>query len=142
MQIKDSLFEVKIQYNALDENGKDHKFTENYLADAVNFGDAETKTIKHTTDHIPGYYTIASVKRSNVVEIFDFPEGEKWFKARVLFVTIGENGKEKKEPNHMLIQADDIKSARERLEENMEGTVVDFEVVKIEERRYRDWETI
>ena len=134
MQINDSLFEVKIQYNALDENGKDHKFTENYLVDAVNFGDAETKTIEHTADHIPGYYTIVSVKRSNVVEIFDFPEGgEKWFKARVLFVTIGENGKEKKEPNNMLIQAGDIKEARERLEDEMEGTLVDVEVVKIEE---------
>jgi len=133
MQIKDSLFEVKIQYNALDENGKYHKFTENYLVDAVNFGDAETKTIEHTAGHIPGYYTIVSVKRSNVVEIFDFPDGDKWFKARVLFVTVGENGKEKKEPNHMLIQADDIKSARERLEEKMEGTLVDVEVVKIEE---------
>ena len=134
MQIKDSLFEVKIQYNALDENGKDHKFTENYLVDAVNFGDAETKTIEHTAGHIPGYYTIVSVKRSNVVEIFDFLEGgEKWFKARVIFITVGENGKEKKDPNHMLIQADDIKSARERLEEKMEGTLVDVEVVKIEE---------
>jgi len=134
MQIKDSLFEVKIQYNALDENGKDHKFTENYLVDAVNFGDAETKTIENHCRFIPGDYTIASVKRSNIVEIFDFPEGgEKWFKARVLFVTIGENGKEKKEPNHMLIEADDIKEARERLEEKMEGTTIDVEVVKIEE---------
>jgi hypothetical protein len=33
----------------------------------------------------------------------------------------------------MLIEADDIKEARERLEEKMEGTTIDVEVVKIEE---------
>ena len=59
---------------------------------------------------------VKSVKRAKIAELFFYPESEKWFKARVNLLWIDEVGKEKKVGVIALVQSDNMKDARERIE--------------------------
>lgn len=126
-----NLFETKISYDRISERGKTETATEIYIFEAETFGEAESKAIE-TLSPTMGY-EVKSVKRVKIDELFFFPENEKWFKARINLLSIDEVGKEKKTGISILIQADNMKYARERIEEKMIGTLADWEIAKIEE---------
>jgi len=128
-------FECKIQYEKLStEDGKQKKVADTYLVDALSFTEAEARLIKEVTPYMTGEFTVVNIKRSKIYEIFDSPEGDRWYRAKVLFIILDEEkGTEKKVPSNMLIQALDIKSALVRLEEGMKGTMSDYEIAKIED---------
>jgi len=126
-------FECKIQYEKLSpDDGKQKKSTDTYLVDALSFTEAEARLIKEVTPYMTGDFTVANIKRSRIYEIFDSPEGDRWYRAKVLFIILDEEkGIEKKVPSNMLIQASDIQTALVRLNEGMKGTMSDFEVASI-----------
>lgn len=126
-------FECKIQYEKLNpDDGKQKKSTDTYLIDALSFTEAEARIIKEVTPYMTGEFTVANIKRSKIYEIFDSPEGDRWYRAKVLFIILDEEkGVEKKVPSTMMIQAADIQSALVRLNEGMKGTMSDFEVASI-----------
>jgi len=126
-------FECKIQYEKLStEDGKQKKSTDTYLVDALSFTEAEARLIKEVTPYMTGEFTVSNLKRSKVYEIFDSPEGDRWYRAKVLFIILDEEkGTEKKVPSNMLIQASDIQAALVRLNEGMKGTMSDFEIASI-----------
>jgi len=126
-------FECKIQYEKLStEDGKQKKSTDTYLVDALSFTEAEARLIKEVTPYMTGEFTVSNLKRSKVYEIFDSPEGDRWYRAKVLFIILDEEkGTEKKVPSNMLIQASDIQTALVRLNEGMKGTMSDFEIASI-----------
>ena len=133
-------FETKVQYEKMSpEDGLQRKATEVYLIDALSFTEAEARAIYHAQPYTSGKLTVASIKRTKFYEVFDAATGDKWFKAKVLFIVLDqEKGTEKRVASYMLIQAEDIKEARERLEEGMKGTMSDYEVAKIEETPIMD----
>jgi len=126
-------FECKIQYEKIAaEDGKQKKTIDTYLVDALSFTEAEARLIKEVTPYMTGEFTIANIKRSRIYEIFDAPEGDRWYRAKVLFIILDEEkGTEKKVPSNMLIQASDIQSALVRLNEGMKGTMSDYEIASI-----------
>jgi hypothetical protein len=128
-------FETKIQYDKIGtDDGKQKKVTDTYLIDAVNFTEAEARIIKEVRPYMTGEFTVSNIKRTKIYEIFDAPTGDRWYKAKVLFIVLDqEKGTEKKVPSTMLIQAEDIKEALARLEEGMKGTMSDFEVAMIQD---------
>jgi hypothetical protein len=126
-------FECKIQYEKISpDDGKQKKSTDTYLVDALSFTEAEARLIKEVTPYMTGEFTVSNIKRSRIYEIFDSPEGDRWYRAKVLFIILDEEkGIEKKVPSNMLIQASDIQTALVRLNEGMKGTMSDFEVASI-----------
>jgi hypothetical protein len=126
-------FECKIQYEKLStDDGKQKKSTDTYLVDALSFTEAEARLIKEVTPYMTGEFTVSNIKRSKIYEIFDSPEGDRWYRAKVMFIILDEEkGTEKKVPSNMLIQASDIQAALVRLHEGMKGTMSDFEVASI-----------
>jgi hypothetical protein len=126
-------FECKIQYDKTStEDGKQKKVTDTYLLDAVNFTEAEARIIEEVRPYMSGEFTVSNIKRTKLYEIFDFPTGDKWYKAKVVFVIIDpEKGKEKRVPSTMLVQAEDIKEAINRLQESMKGTLSDYDIASI-----------
>lgn len=126
-------FECKIQYEKLStDDGKQKKSTDTYLVDALSFTEAEARLIKEVTPYMTGEFTVSNLKRSRIYEIFDSPEGDRWYRAKVMFIILDEEkGTEKKVPSNMLIQASDIQTALVRLNEGMKGTMSDFEVASI-----------
>jgi len=128
-------FESRIQYDRIGtDDGKQKRQTDVYLIDAMSFAEAEARTIEVAKPYITGEFTVSALKRTKFCEIFENAEGDKFYKAKVVFVVLdAEKGKEKRTASTMLVQASDLESARDRLEDGMKGTLSDYEVVKIEE---------
>ena len=100
-------FECKVKYVKIDDDGRERKVSEVYLVDAVTFTDAETRIIQQLQTMVRGEFVVDNIKKSNIVEIFPYEEGEWWYKAKIAIVTIDENaGKEKKINNYFLVAAD------------------------------------
>ena len=79
-----------------------------------------------------GEFTVSKIGRSRIYEIFENPEGDRWYKAKLLFIILDEDkGTEKKTAVNMLIQASEIQDALVRLNDGMKGTMSDYEVYSI-----------
>lgn len=121
------------------ENGMVKKVTEPYLVDALSFTEAEARIIKESTPFISGEFTVANIKRENISELFLDETGDKWYRCKVMFITINErSGKEKKTASFMMVQASDIEKARENLTFGMKGTMADYEISSIKETDIMD----
>ena len=67
-------------------------------------------------------------------EIFFDENGDKWYKAKVNFITLDEKkGIEKRTGCYMYVQASDFAKALQNLMDGMKGTMSDFEVASIAE---------
>ena len=128
-----NLFETKISYDRLSERGSIETVNEVYIFDAETFGDAENKVLVLAEPNLKMGYEVKSVKRVKFNEVFFYPESEKWFKARINFLSIDEKGKDHKVGAAVLVQSDNMKEARERIEERLKDSMADWEIVKIEE---------
>ena len=131
------LFETKIRYDKIQENGAVKKVTEAYLVDALSFTEAEARIIEEMTPYISGDFSVVTIKRTKIAEVFWNPEAEKWWTVKVNFITLDDKtGVEKKSASLILVQADDDASAREKFNEGMKGTMADYEIAGINETNY------
>lgn len=127
-------FESKVRYEKTMENGKVKKVVEPYLVDALSFTEAEARTIEEVTPFISGEFTIMAIKRDTYAETFLFDDGDRFFKCRLAFITLDEkSGAERKTKSTMLVQANDLQQAKDRLVEQMKDTMADYTIEKIEE---------
>ena len=124
-------YETKVRYRKIDNNGKEVTAKETYLVSGVNFGDAETNIHKEMESLISGDFDVTNINRVNYSDILQHP-GEKWYKGKVQFIAI-EEGKEKKATHLMLIPADNVDEATERIKIALKTLIVDFEIVSIAE---------
>ncbi|NDV79634.1 DUF4494 domain-containing protein [Dysgonomonas sp. 511] len=132
-------FECKVSYEKLMENGMQKKVTEPYLVDALSFTEAEARIIEEIKPYISGEFTIADIKRAKLSELFFNDLGDRFFKAKVMFVTLDEkSGTEKRTAVQMLAQAADIKQAMKVIEKGMEGTLADYVVASLSESPIMD----
>lgn len=132
-------FECKVRYEKVMENGMNKKVTEPYIVDALSFTEAENRIIEIVSDYVSGEFTISDIKRANYSEVFFNESGDKWYKAKVQFITIDEKtAVEKKTSTNMLVQASDLADALEMLNEGMKGTMADYVVASISETAIMD----
>ena len=115
------------------------KVTNMYLVDAMSFTEAENRIIEEMTPYIVGEFEVAAVKKARISELFIDPEGDKWYRAKVMFITIDEKtGVEKKAASTMLVQASDFQRAVKNLEDGMKGNMSDWEINTIAETLLMD----
>ena len=132
-------FEVTIKYEKQAEEGIIVKVSEKYLVDALSFTEAEARITEEMKLFISGEFTVSAIKRANYSELFESSNGDKWFKSKVNFITLDEEkGIERRVPVYMLVQATDLKEARENLVEGMKGTLADYEVEAVAETKILD----
>ena len=133
-------FECKVSYDKTIENGMQKKVTEPYLVEALSFTEAEARIIKEMTPFISEGFIVSNIKRAKYAELFeDDPTGDKWYRCKVLFITIDEkSGAEKKSASNVLVKAADIQTALTNLSEGMKGTMSDYEVASIIETPIMD----
>ena len=116
-------FECKVRYEKTLENGLVKKVTEPYLVDALSFTEAERRFIEEIEPFMSGEFQVTDIKRAKYAELFETDEdaADRWFKAKVAFITLDEkSGAEKKSNQNMLIQASDLRDAVKRLDKGME----------------------
>ena len=88
-----------------------------------------------------GDFQVTDIKRAKYAELFEADEeaADRWFKAKVAFITLDEkSGAEKRSNQNMLIQAADLRDAVKRLDKGMEGTMADYVIVSIAETPIMD----
>lgn len=134
-------FECKVRYEKTLENGLVKKVTEPYLVDALSFTEAERRFIEEIEPFTSGEFQVTDIKRAKYAELFETDEdaADRWFKAKVAFITLDEkSGAEKKSNQNMLIQASDLRDAVKRLDKGMESTMADYEIASIAETPIMD----
>ena len=132
-------YETTVKFEKTAEDGKIVKVSQKNLVDALSFTEAEARIIKEMTPFVSGEFKVAGIVPKKINEIFYNENGDKWFRAKVNFITLDEEkGVERKTPNTMLVQACNIKEAREGLVEGMKGTMADYEVEAITETKIMD----
>ena len=131
--------ETRIRFDKMREDGTVKKTTEAYLVDALSFTEAEARIIEEQTPFISGDFTVSAVKQTKIAEVFRDDTGDKWFRCKVMFITIDEKtGAEKRSASNILVQASDFRSALANLDAGMKGTMSDWEIAEIAETKIMD----
>lgn len=134
-------FETKVRYEKVMEGGFVKKVTEQYVVDALSFTEAESSIIEEMSYLISGDFTVSEIKRASYREVFfsDKPSDDKWYKAKVAFITIDEKtSKEKKTNAYYLVQAATFEGARKAIDEVMGGSLLDYVIDTISETKILD----
>lgn len=132
-------FECKVSYDKTMENGTQKKVTEPYLVDALSFTEAEARIIEELRPYITGEFTIADIKRAKLSELFFNENGDRYFKAKVCFITLDEkSGTEKTTVANMLAQACDLREALQVVNKGMEGTMADYYISSLSATQIMD----
>ena len=117
------------------------KVIETYVVDALSFSEAESRIMEEMSRWVGGELEIADLKIAQYKEIFfaDSDLADKWYKAKLAFVTINEKtDKEKKTTVYYLVNAGNINSALKNVDEIMSGTMVDYQTCNLSETQIID----
>lgn len=132
-------FECKVKYDKMMENGLPKSVSEPYLVDALSFTEAEARIIEEMKPYISGEFTVADIKRVKLADIFFDETGDKWYKAKLNYITLDEkSGAEKRTSALMLVQAQDFATALSTVTAEMGTTMIDYEVASIAETAIMD----
>lgn len=134
-------FETKIQYEKTMEDGLQKKVKEQYVVDALSFTEAEKRITEEMSSYISGAFDVADIKKATYKEIFFSDEGtaDRWYKAKVQFITIDEKTEKEKRSNvYYLVQASTLQGALKNVDEVMGGTMIDYTIAAISETTVMD----
>lgn len=127
-------FGCKVKYAKENEEGLLKSISEQYLVDAVSFTEAEAILYDRLSSQIRGDFQVTAVSKSNVNDVFYYEDSDIWHKGKVqYFIVDGELGREKLVTQYMLVTADDVKQAYERILESLSNMLVSFRVPKVEQ---------
>lgn len=126
-------FLCKVKYQKEDENGALKNVTEAYLLDAVSFTEAEARIYEKLGSTIRGDFYVSSINKSNIVDVFHYEDADVWHKCKITYYVAEESGKEKKITNYMLVSANDVKEAYDRIYESLNNMLVTFRVPEVVE---------
>ena len=132
-------FECKVRYDKMLDSGVQKTVTEPYLVDALSFTEAEARIIEEMKPFISGEFTISDIKRVKFTESFFNETGDRYYKAKLYFITLDEkSGAEKKTAINMLVQASELKEAVETVEAEMKKTMIDYTIAAVTETAIMD----
>ena len=135
---------MKFQYEKIQEDGTQKKVTEQYVVDALSWGEAEEKITKEMEAYVSGESKIKSIVPASYHEIFFVDDDAdddnmKWYKAKLAFITLDEKTEKEKRTNvFYLVQAKSTEDAQKNVKEAMGGTMIDYDILGINETKIMD----
>ena len=135
------LYECGVRYEKVTNNGSSKKVTELYLVDALSFAEAEGRITKEMEPFMSGEFDVVTIKRTNYSEIVEngADSADKWFKAKLMFVTFDEKtAKEKKSAVYFIVKASDINNAHSVVVGHMQTSTIDYEIATLDETKIMD----
>jgi hypothetical protein len=127
-------FLCKVKYAKETEEGLLKSISEQYLVDAVSFTEAEAILYDKLGSQIRGDFQVTGISKSNIVDVFFYEDADIWYKCKVTYlIADGDNGKEKKVTQYMIVTAEDVKQAYDRIQESLSNMLVSFRVPDITE---------
>lgn len=134
-------FECKIRYEKTMDDGTQKKVTEAYTVDALSFTEAEQRIMEEMSSYISGEFEVADIKKASYKEIFfsDSDEADRWYKAKLQFITIDEKtDKEKRSNVNYLVNAGSLEASVKNIQEVMGGTMIDYTIASVAETQLMD----
>lgn len=133
--------ECVVSLERMQEDGTMKKVRESYIVDALTFGEAEERITEEMSSYSSGEFKVENISPCKFGEVFtdESMESDKWYLARLVFITIDEKtDKEKKSRVHYLVQGCSVNGAMKSIDEVMGGTMIDYIIEKVEETKYMD----
>lgn len=135
-----SYIETAARYEKMSEDGKVKKVTERFLVDALSCTEAESRTIEELTPYVSGDLEVTANKKVNIAEVLGDKEADKFYLAKVAFVTVDERtAKEKKTVSQWLIGGTDFNDAYEVVLREINKCMADIEVQSLSETAIREF---
>lgn len=135
-----SYIETAARYEKMSEDGKVKKVTERFLVDALSCTEAESRTIEELTPYVSGDLEVTANKKVNIAEVLGDKEADKFYLAKVAFVTIDERtAKEKKTVSQWLIGGTDFNDAYEVVLREINKCMADIEIQSLSETAIREF---
>ncbi|MGN1228663.1 MAG: DUF4494 domain-containing protein [Prevotella sp.] len=134
-------FECKVRYEKKMEDGCPKKVTEVYVVDALTFTEAEARILAEMSHYVSGELDVVDLKIAQYKGVFfaDSDLADKWYKARLAFITIDKKtDKEKKTSFFYLINAGNIDSAIKNINDIMASTMFDYNTCNVSETSIMD----
>lgn len=134
-------FECIVRYERQQEDGVTKKVTESYIVDALSFAEAEARIFDVMKSYVSGDLEVKNINPCPFGEIFfsDIPEDDRWFLAKLAFITIDEKTeKEKLSYVSYLVQAANFDVAKAYITHVMSGSMIDYIIKSIRETKYLD----
>ena len=129
-------YEVKVQYQKMQEDGKEKKVTEQYVVEAFSFTEAESRIIEGMTHYTDGEFDVVSEKIApfNEILLSDNSTDDKWFISKVAFITLDEKtAKEKKQTFRYLVQAATSEIALDYTKEMLSHGMSDYSIDSVQD---------
>ena len=132
-------YEVILRYDKMQKNGKVKRVSERYLCDALSLTEAEATVTEKMQPYISGEFVAISAKETKIIEVVGDKEADKFYLAKVAFITIDEkSAAEKKAISQILVGAENFDEAYKAFNESMQDTMADYTLVSISETAYLD----
>jgi len=122
---------VKVKYTKQLENGSFKRVNEPYLLSAMTFTDAEARIYEELGNIIRGEFAVTAISKTEVHDIFHFEDADVWYTCKIKFESAMEDEKSKKVAQTILVSANSVKDATERLKESLSGMLVDYTITGV-----------
>lgn len=127
-------FTCKVKYQKQDDQGRIKNVNEAYLTDALSFTEAEARIYEEMGQRVMGEFIVTSITKSKIVDVFEYPAGDVFYQVKITYlITDADSGKEKKVSNIMIIHAENVSQAYDRIHEALNNMLTTFAVPEIKE---------
>lgn len=136
-----SWYETGVKYQKMQEYGTEKVVKERYVVDALSFTEAEEAIIDEMSAYVSGEMVVSNLGKAKYNEIFfsDVDDDDKWYKAKLQFITIDDKSDKEKRSNVIyLVQAKSLARALRYVDEVMGKTMIDYDIVGINETKIYD----
>lgn len=129
-------FEATVRYERTMSEGNIKMITEKYILTAASFAEAEERITFEIEPFATGQFDVKALKTIDVREVMmddNRSSEDKWFKCKVLSITINEiTAEEKRTPAIIYVFAKDTASANSVLVEGLRSSMMDYEIDTIQ----------
>ena len=135
-------FECKVSYERQADSMGMKKVSESYLVDALSFTEAEKRIIKEIRPFVSvGELEVVNIRRARIAELFlnEEAEDDRYFRAKVNFITVDEkSGSEKKTSATMIVKSDSLPNAVTELKAQLESQMASYEIAAVTDTQILD----
>lgn len=135
-------FECKVSYERQADSVGMKKVSESYLVDALSFTEAEKRIIKEVRPFVSvGELEVVNIRRARIAELFlnEDAEDDRYFRAKVNFITVDEkSGSEKKTSATMIVKSDSLPNAVTELKAQLDSQMASYEIAAVTDTQILD----
>lgn len=135
-------FECKVSYERQADSMGMKKVSESYLVDALSFTEAEKRIIKEISPFVSvGELEVVNIRRARIAELFlnEEAEDDRYFRAKVNFITVDEkSGSEKKTSATMIVKSDSLPNAVTELKAQLDSQMASYEIAAVTDTQILD----